>query len=404
MPTYIYKARDATGKPVRGTMEAATKEELIDKLHKMGYMTTQVTEALPGIKIESLFEKIRPISAQDMIMFYLQLSNLINAGIPILTSLGTLQRQIENKRLKEAVGSVSRSVEGGDSLSQALARHARIFPKLFVNMVKAGEASGKLDTVSARYAEYFEHQEDLRQKIKGALFYPAILLIAGLAAMLFIVTFVIPQFAEIFTKAGITLPLPTLILFKIGTGVKRFWYLGVVLIVAAWLGIKYYIKTEKGRLNFDRFKLKMPILGPLYRKAAISGFARTLATLIASGVPILESLDITKEVVGNEVLGRVIANVHSSVERGEKIAEPLKISEEFPADTVQMISVGEEIGNLDGMLNKIADFYNISIGYTIKKLTTIMEPLFLVIMGSMVGFIMASMLLPIFDMVKILRR
>lgn len=404
MPTYLYKARDTTGKPVKGTMDATSKEELIDKLHKMGYMTTRVTEALPGIKIESVFDKFKRISTEDMVMFNVQLSNMIDAGLSILISLYTLNKQIENKKLKETVGSIARSIEAGDSFSQGLARHPSIFSKLFVNMVKAGEASGKLDIVLSRFAEFTERQADLRQKIKGALFYPAILLIAGLAAMLFIVTFVIPQFAEIFTKAGITLPLPTLILFKIGTGIKRFWYLGVVLIVATWLGIKYYIKTEKGRLNFDRFKLKTPILGPLYRKAAISGFARTLATLIASGVPILQSLDITKEVVGNEVLGRIIANVRTSVEKGQTLAEPLKISEEFPADTVQMISVGEETGNLDGMLNKIADFYNMSIGYTIKKLTTIMEPLFLVIMGGMVGFIMASMLLPIFDMIKILRR
>lgn len=403
MPIYLYKARDATGKPVKGTMEAATKEELVDKLHKMGYMTTQVAEALPGVKIGSLLDKIMPISSEAMIMFYIQLSNMINAGIPILTSLDMLHRQIENKRLKEAVGSVSRNVEAGDSLSQALARESRVFPKLFVNMVKAGEASGKLDMVCARYTEYFEHQQDLRQKIQGALFYPVILLIAGITVILFIITFVIPQFAEIFKKTGVALPLPTLILFKIGTGIKHFWHLGVISIVALWLAIRYYVKTDIGRLNFDRFKLKMPLFGPIHRKAAISGFAKTLATLTASGVPILESLDIVKEVVGNEVLGRVIGNVRNAAERGERIAEPLKISEEFPPDVIQMISVGEETGNLDGMLNKVADFYDLSLGYTIKKLTTIIEPLFLVIMGCMVGFIMASMLLPIFDMIKILK-
>lgn len=404
MPTYTYKARDNTGKPVRGTMEAATKEELISKLRKMGYMTTQVTEALPGIKIESVFDNIMPIGTEDMIIFYVQLSNMVNAGIPILSSLDTLNKQLENKRLKEAVGSVSRSVEGGESLSQAFSRHPRIFPKLFVNMVKAGEASGKLDMVSARYAEYFEHQTDLQQKIKGALFYPMILLVAGIAVTLFIVTFIIPQFARIFMKTGIALPIPTLILFKIGEWIKSFWYVAVLLVIVVWLGIRYYVKTEKGRLNFDRFKLKLPVIGPLHRKASISGFTRTLGTLVASGVPILESLDITREVVGNEVLGRVIGNARSSVEKGQALAEPLKISEEFPPDAVQMISVGEETGNLDGMLNKIADFYDKSVGYTIKKLTTIIEPIFLVIMGAMVGFIMASMLLPIFDMIKILRR
>jgi len=403
MPTYTYKARDATAKAVRGKMEAASKTELIDKLHKMGYMTTQVTEALPGVKIESFLDKIRPISVEDMIMFYVQLSNMVSAGIPILTTLNTLSKQIENKKLKEAIGSVSRSVEGGVSLSQAFAGYPRVFPKLFANIVKAGEASGKLDVVVARYAEYFEHQEDLRQKIKGALFYPIILSIAGIAVTLFIVTFVIPQFAKIFIKSGITLPVPTLILFKVGTGIKQFWYLGILLVIIIWLGVRYYAKTQRGRLNLDKLKLKIPVLGSLHRKAAISGFARTLGTLSASGVPILESLDITKEVLNNEVLARVIGNVRRSVEKGEKISEPLKIGKEFPPDTVQMISVGEETGDLDGMLAKVADFYDMSVGYAIKKLTTILEPLFLLIMGSLVGFIMASMLLPMFDMIKILK-
>lgn len=404
MPAYTYKARDTSGKAVRGTMEAATKEELTDKLHKMGYMTTRVTEALPGIKIESVFERLKRINTEDIVMFNVQLSNMINAGISILTSLVALNKQIENKKLKETIGSVLRSVEAGDSFSQALGRHPHIFSKLFVNMVKAGEASGKLDTVLSRFAEFAERQQELRQKIKGALFYPIILLFAGIAVTLFIVTFVIPQFVEIFMKSAITLPVATLILYKMGTGIKHFWFLGILFIIVSWVCIRYYVSTEKGRLAFDKFKLKLPIIGSLYRKRAISNFSRTLATLTASGVPILESLDITRDVIGNEVLGRVIGNVRTSVEKGEKIAEPLKISEEFPPDAVQMISVGEETGNLDGMLNKIADFYDMSIGYTIKKLTTILEPLFLVIMGSMVGFIMASMLLPIFDMIKILRR
>lgn len=404
MPIYIYKARDATGKAVRDIMEAATKEELVDKLKKMGYMVTQVTESQPGIDMGSFFDKLKPIRAEDMIMFYVQLSNMIGAGISILASLDALGAQSANKKLKECIGSVLRSVEGGDGFSQALRRHPRIFPKLFTNMAKAGEASGKLDTILIRYADYFEKQEDLKEKIKGALFYPMLLLIAGIGVTLFVVTFVIPQFVEIFTKAGIALPTPTLILFKVGTAIKRFWYLIILFFAALVFALKAYVNTERGRLNSDRLKLDMPIIGPLYRKSALSRFARTLGTLTASGVPILEALDITKEVIGNEVLSRVIGNVRSAVEKGEKISELLKMSKEFPPDTVQMISVGEETGNLDGMLNKISDFYDLSLGYTIRKLTTVIEPVFLVIMGCLVGFIMASMLLPMFDMVKTIQR
>ena len=403
MPSYIYKARDASGKAVRGVMGAAAKEELIDKLHKMGYMATYVNEVSSGINIESLFDRLRMISTEDMIVFNVQLSNMINAGINILTSLAVLKNQIENKKLRDVVDAISRSVEGGDIFSQALSRHPRVFPSIFVSMVKAGEASGQLDTILTRYAVFAEQQQDLRQKIQSALFYPLILIIAGIIVTLFIVTFIIPQFTEIFVKAGVQLPVPTLILYKIGIGIKQFWPIIILVVILVYLSARAYVNTEAGKLRFDRFKLKLPIIGSLHRKAAISRFTRTLGTLVASGVPILESLNIVKEAIGNEVLARVIENMRNSVEKGERLAEPLKISEEFPLDTVQMIAVGEETGNLDTMLNKISDFYDMYLGYTIKKLTAIIEPLFLLIIGSLVAFIMASMLLPIFDMMKILR-
>jgi len=403
MPNFVYKARDASGKPVKGTMEAVNKTELIDKLHKMGYMTTNVSEVEVGIQIGSIFDRLKWISSDDMLMFYIQLSNMINAGITILMSLSALAKQIENRTLKETVGSVARQVEAGSTLSQAFATHPRIFTKLFVSMINAGEESGKLDTVLMRYAKFFEQQEDLKQKIKGALFYPIILLCAGIAVSLFIVTFIIPQFAEIYLKVGVKLPLPTLIVFKLGTIIKHYWYSLIIFVIAIILGVRYYFTTEKGEILLDTLKLRTPVIGSLYRKVAISRFARTLATLLGSGVPILKSLDITKEVIGNFVLAQVITNVHRSVEKGEHIAEPLKISEEFPADVVQMISVGEETGGLVEMLNKIADFYDMSISYAVKKLTTVIEPLFLVVLGGMVGLIMASMLMPIFDMIKILR-
>lgn len=404
MATFVYKARDASGKAVRGTLDAASKTELVDKLRKMGYMATSVAETFSGFKVESLLQNIKGISTEDMILFNIQLSNMINAGISILTSLDTLSRQISNRRLREAVGNIKRNIEAGTSLSESFSKYPRIFTELFVNMVKAGEASGKLDTVLAKYAVYYEHQADLKEKIKGALFYPAILLIAGIIVTLFIVTFVIPQFAMIFMKTGIDLPLTTLILYNLGTALKSYWYVGFLAVGIAAIAIHLYAKTDKGSMRLDRFKLKLPIIGPLYRKAAISRFARTLGTLTASGVPILESLDIVKEVVGNKVLAEKILEVRKTVEKGEHIAEHMKLCEEFPPDTVEMIAVGEESGSLDSMLNKISDFYDMSLGYTIKRLTAIIEPLFLLIMGCMIGFIMASMLLPIFDMIEILRR
>lgn len=403
MPTYMYKARDLTGRAVSGTMEASARTELIDRLNKMGYMATKVLEARPGIRAGSIFDKFKRVKSADMLMFYIQFSNMINAGIPILASLSTLAKQIENKSLRDIISNVTRQIEGGSALSQALAVYNKIFPRLFVNMVKAGEASGKLDGVLMRYAAFFERQEEVKEKAKEALFYPVILLSFGIAVMLFIVTFVIPQFAQIYVKAGVKLPAPTLIVYKAGLAVKNFWYWILAFLTALFIMIKFYSTTPGGMFLLDTLKLRLPIAGSLCRKIAISRITRTLSTLLESGVPILESLDIAKEVAGNEVLGHVIADVHKYVERGEKLAQPLKISGEFPPDVVQMVSVGEESGNLDGMLNKIADFYDMTVNYAIKKITTMIEPIFLVIMGCMVGVIMASMLMPIFDMVKTLR-
>ena len=403
MAVYNYKARDNNGRLIKGAMEAASKAELVDKLRKMGYMVTGVSESSAGFKIESIFENFKRIKSDDMLMFYIQLSNMIGAGITILMSLSTLGRQIENKALRETVENVARQIEGGSTLSDALAGHGRVFPKLFVSMVKAGEASGNLDTVLMRYAKFYENQEDVKEKVKGALFYPVILFSFGVAVMLFIVTFVIPQFVQIYVKAGVRLPAPTLIVYKAGFIVKNYWYWLSALLIAAYALIRLYARTAGGALFVDGLKLNLPIVGPLYRKVSIARFTRTLATLLNSGVPILTSLDITKEVAGNKILENIIANVRRYVEKGERLAEPLKVSGEFPPDVIQMISVGEESGGLDAMLEKIADFYDMTVSYAIKKLTTIIEPLFLMVMGVMVGIIMASMLLPIFDMVKTLR-
>lgn len=405
MPTYEYKARDTLGKSVKGKMDAADRGEIIDKLRKMSYMPTYVAEVAEGVHMEigNFFERFKRITSNDMIMFYIQFSNMINAGITILAALYTLNKQMENRALKEIIGDIARRVEGGESLSQALSNHQGVFPKLFVNMIKAGEVSGKIDTVLLRYAEFYEHQIDLKQKVTGALFYPVILLCVGVSVILFIVTTIIPQFAQLYTKAGIKLPVPTLIVYNAGIAIKHYWYMLAVGIAAIAAGIHFYSKTVQGRFIVDSLKLKIPVIGSLYRSVAITRFAKTLGTLLESGVPILESLDITKNVIGNAILEHTIANVRTAVERGERMSVPLKVSEEFPPYVVEIIAVGEESGKLDEMLGKIADFYDRNVSYAIKKLTTIIEPVFLIIMGCMVGFIMASMLMPIFDMVKTLR-
>jgi type IV pilus assembly protein PilC len=401
---FNYRARDNTGKLVRGALEALSQEEVAEKLRRMGYAPVTITEAFAGLKLEQLEWNFRRIKTKDIVMFNIQLANMLNAGLSIISSLDTLQKQSENKRLSDIIGRVSRSVEAGESFSQALAKHPRVFPNLLVSMVKAAEASGGLDKVLNRYAEFAEAQADLQQKIKEALYYPVILIVAAAGVIVFMATVLIPKFVEIFTRAGISLPLPTIILYGIGTAIRQFWYVIILSGVLIVLGLRRYVRTKTGRFRFDKVSLKLPILGPIVRKSCISRFARTLATLVGSGVPILESLDIVSDVVNNQVLGRVIGQMRQSVEKGERLAESLKVSEEFPPDIIQMISVGEESGNLERMLNKISDFYDRATGYSIKKLVASLEPILLLGMGAVVAFTMASMLLPMFNMIKVLRK
>jgi type IV pilus assembly protein PilC len=401
---FNYRARDNTGKLIRGALEAISQEEVAEKLQRMGYTPVTVTKVFIGLKLEQLGWNFRRIKTQDIVMFDVQLANMLNAGLSITSSLDILQKQNENKRLSDVIGRVSRSVEAGESFSQALAKHPRVFTNLLVSMVKAAEASGGLDKVLNKYAEFAEAQADLQRKIKEALYYPIILIAAATGVIVFIATALIPKFVEIFNRAGISLPLPTIILYGLGTAIRQYWYVIILAGVGAVLGLKRYVRTETGRFNYDKVSLKLPILGPIVRKICISRFARTLSTLVGSGVPILESLDIVSDVVNNQVLCRVIRQMRQFVEKGERLAESLKVSEEFPPDTVQMISVGEESGNLERMLNKISDFYDRATGYSIKKLVASLEPILLVVMGAIVAFTMASMLLPMFNMVKVLRR
>ncbi len=405
MPTFVYRARDDTGKQIKGTMQGRSTSELAKKLTDLGYLIIDITEQKgPVLDLKGFQDKFQRVKPNDIVMVNIQLANMISSGLTLLTSLRTLIKQIENRYLKKVFEEVYRSVEMGSNFSNAVAKHPRVFSELFVSMIQAGEASGTLDVVLNRLATFAEHDADLRHKIGAAFVYPIILVVVGSLVVMFMITFVLPTFVEIFKKAGVPLPLPTRVLYGFSIGIKKYWFLVVGGIGAAMFGFKAYAKTMAGKLQFDRFKLKIPVVGLLIRKISISRFSRTLATLVSSGVPILQALEIVERVVGNEVISRVIKSVREGVSKGEKIAEPLKISEEFPPDTIQMIAVGEETGSLDKMLNKISDFYDISIDYSVKKLTALLEPVFLLVMGSVVGFIVASLLLPMFDMMKTIRR
>lgn len=404
MSNYRYKARDQAGKSVGGTMDAPSEQELAERLRKMGYVVTGVVSTAGTISLEELFGGFINISPEDTIFFNIQLSNMLDAGLPLLTCLRSISLQAENRRMRKLIEDVALKVETGLSLSEAMQSHPGVFPRLTVSMIKAGEASGNLPLVLKRLADFGESELDLRQRISSALVYPAILTVAASAAVIFIVTSVIPKFAEIFTRLNVPLPLITRVLNTVGVTIRDYWHLIALAVVALFLGARLYINTRPGRLQFDQFKLSVPAIGPLMRKAAISRFARTLATLFSSGVPILESLEILEGSIGNEVLARVMMTVREAVRGGSKISDPLKVSGEFPPDTIQMIAAGEETGNLDIMLNKVADLYDSAVAYNIRKLTALLEPAFLLVMGSVVAVIMASTLIPMFDLIKILRR
>ncbi len=404
MTDYLYKARDPAGKMVRGSMEAITREELASKLHNMGYLATEVREDVSAPDLDAWLRKFDSIGGEELLMFYVELAGMVGSGMTLLSGLQTLREQASKGKLKEVLGDLVRGVESGDLFSSVLARHPKVFPPIFTGMARVGEATGKLDAILLSYAKFSENEEELRQKIKNALTYPTLLLVAGVAAVLFIVTFIIPQFSEIFLKAGVKLPVLTVFLYNAGTWLRHSWLFlfgGSFLI---WTCVVLFFGTPRGRLLLDGWKLGFPVAGDLNRKAAISRFSRTLGILVQSGVPILHALDIAAGVVDNKILSGAIANARQAVERGESIAGPLKVSGQFPPDVIRMIGVGEDSGTLDEMLAKLADFYDMGIGYAVKRVTVYLESLFLLVMGVMVAFIMASLLLPIFDMTKILRR
>lgn len=392
------------GKLVEGHMETQSQAELADRLRKMGYLITGISTVSAAFSIEEFLSRFNRIKPEDMIMFNIQLASMLDAGLPLISCLRAITSQTDNRLLKKVLEDVTLKIETGSSFSSALKSYPYHFSGLTISMVNAGEASGNLPGVLKRLAEFGERELDLRQRVSSALLYPAILSFAAIVVIVFIITFIIPKFAEIFYKAGVPLPLITRILNTFGLALKNYWQIFIFGIAALFMAANIYKNTEQGRLQFDSLKLKIPVTGPLIRKAAISRFARTLASLTASGVPILESLEIMEGTIGNEVLARVITTLREAVRGGSKISEPLRISKEFPPDTIQMIAAGEETGNLDGMLNKVADLYDSAVGYSIKRLTALLEPIFLVIMGCVVALVMSSVLVPMFDLVKVLKR
>jgi general secretion pathway protein F len=383
---------DAAGKKVSGIIDADNLKTARQKLRKLKIFPTEVNEGSAGAKaigggfdLKRFTEKVKVTDVANMTR---QLSTLLNANVPLVDSLSALVEQIENPKLKSA---------------DSMRADPDMFGDLYINMVGAGEISGALDTVLARLADFTESQAQLQSKVKGALTYPLVMGVVGVALMGFLLIFVVPKIVKIFEDTKATLPLPTKILIGISHFVSSYWYIVIIVGVGLYIGIKKWKATPKGRLWFDSMSLKVPIFGEMFRMIAISRFCRTLSTLTKSGVQLMQSLEIVKGIVSNVVLEQVIEDTRNSVKEGESIAEPLRKSGQFPPLVTHMIRIGEKTGSLESMLERVADNYEDQVDTKVSTLTTLLEPLMIVVMGGVVSAIVLSILLPILKLNQIAR-
>lgn len=401
MPNFKYTAKDNSGKAVSGLFEAIDYTVAVDMLRKKGLTIVSVTESVAKPKIFATSFGKKKIKADDLVIFSRQLATMVDAGIPLVGALDILGNQMENKAFGEIISKIRNDVETGSSLSDAISKHKKTFSPLFVNMVRAGESSGMLDEILDRLALYLEKTSSLQKKVVSALIYPAVVSSMAIGITLLLLLKVIPVFKEIFSGFGAELPRPTAILISVSDALQKYFLVAVVIVVVVTILIIRYVKTKKGRLQYDTLLLKMPIFGTLLTKVAISKFTRTLSTLIKSGVPILNSLEIVGKTSGNAAVELAVDTVRTNVREGESIAEPLARSKIFPSMVVRMVSVGEQSGELEKMLSKIADFYDEQVDAAVSGLTSLIEPLIIAFLGIVIGIIVICMFLPIFKLTQI---
>jgi type IV pilus assembly protein PilC len=396
MPIFAYKAKDPGGAVVSGVVEAHEQRHAIDRLRQQRMVVLEIKEKVPGAldPLLAMFKRKRKVESKDLVLFSRQLSTLVSAGVPIVQGLAILEEQSENPSFQEVVGQVRADIEGGLSISDALKKHPNAFPDIYCAMIRAGELGGILDTILERLSTFLENSEALKAKVKSAMMYPAIVLSICGVVTLFLLCFVIPTFKTIFAGFGAELPTPTQMLIDLSDILKRY-----VLVIAAmpfvgkWAFTKWYA-TPAGHRIVDGAALKAPIFGILLKKVAVAKFTRTLGTLVKSGVPILQALETVGATAGNVVIEDAVLKTRESIREGGRLADPLKASGVFPPMVTQMIKVGEETGALDTMLSKIADFYDQEVDTAVKGLTSLIEPIVIVVMGLVIGTIVICMMLP----------
>jgi type IV pilus assembly protein PilC len=399
MATFVYEAVDSMGKSVNGRVDAESEQLLVTKLHEQRFHIVAIKEASAGPKA-AVAAKTGSVKLQSLVIFSRQFATMIDAGIGIVKCLDILETQCKEPGLRAVVGQLRRDVKDGLSLTDAIIKHPRCFSKLYVNMIKAAEIGGILDKILDRLSGFLEKEMEITQKVKSAMMYPCIVLVFAFFIVVALFVFVLPRFKDIFASMDVQMPATTLALFAMSDFFCRFWYIIGLAVFGFIVAFKQYAKTESGRYNIDKWKLKVPIFGDLSLKISVSRFARTFGTLISSGVPMMRSLEIIGETSGNAVIALAIANARNSIRDGAKISLPLTQSGLFPTMVTHMIDVGEETGRLSEMLVKVADFYDNEVDAMIKGLTSLIEPILIVFMGVLVGFIAISVMSPIFKLVS----
>lgn len=405
MPQFKYKARDRDGTVHIGVLEASRRELVADHLSSVGLIPVQIDEqAAKAVDWAELSTGLRRVTSQDLIIFSRQLSTLVSAGIPLLQGLSAIERQTDNPRLKKVLAVIRQDIEAGKAFSEALARHPGIFNKMYVSMIRAGETAGILDEILERLASLAEHDAETRSRVKAAIRYPMIVVVAICLAFAFLVSFVIPRFAAIFSKFKTELPLPTRILIGINHAVQNYWYLILLAVALLVGGIIWYLRTPNGRWQWDRLKLKLPIFGIIFQKVALSRFARVFASMQKSGISMMLTLDIVAETVGNVVIAKSVTEMREALREGKGLVRPMEASGLFPPLVVQMVAVGEETGNIDVMLNKVSDYYDKDVDYALRNLSSLIEPILLLFVGGMVLLLALGIFLPMWDMIRLFKK
>jgi type IV pilus assembly protein PilC len=401
MAVFVWEGKTAQGKTLKGEMEAQNAQAVFARLRsqRIQPIPARVREKGKGLEREITIPGFREtIKPRDVMIFTRQFATMIDAGLPIVQGLDILTQQTENKTFRNTIRAIKQDVEGGATLAESLKKHPKAFDDLYVNMVAAGEIGGVLNTILNRIATYIEKAAKLKRKVKGAMIYPCTIIVVAVAVVTVLLLYVIPVFAELYGSMGKALPLPTQVTINISNWFRSYFFFIFGVVIAAGVGLRLYYKTDNGRMMIDRLSLRLPILGDLLRKVAVARFAQNMSVLLSSGVPILDGLAITARTAGNKVVEQAVMKCRVSISQGKTIAEPLAESKVFPPMVCQMVAVGENTGALDSLLKKVAEFYEDEVDDAVANLTALMEPLIMVVLGVILGGLVISMYLPIFQL------